>query len=297
MMMPFSLSEPDAYQQWHDNKLSLYPVTVDDLFVNIEDPAHISETERSALLSIVGQYNMAFYRFKRGASQVNFNDKHLVHALGQQLGLSRLDNNLCADADKLTSIEVRDNKHQHTYIPYTNRRLSWHTDGYYNTPETQIRGVLLHCVRPAETGGENMLMDIELAYILLRDKNPDYIHALMQPDAMTIPANILNGEVIREAQSGPVFSLSGGRHLHMRYSARKRNIVWKDDQRVQEAAAFLQKLWTQDSPYIIRCQLKTGEGIICNNVLHNRTAFRDGSSEEGKRLLYRGRYYDRISET
>jgi hypothetical protein len=35
--------------------------------------------------------------------------------------------------------------------------------------------------------------------------------------------------------------------------------------------------------------MKAGEGVICNNVLHNRTAFEDN---ENKRLLYRARYYN-----
>jgi hypothetical protein len=33
-------------------------------------------------------------------------------------------------------------------------------------------------------------------------------------------------------------------------------------------------------------------GIICNNILHTRSAFTD--SPERRRLLYRGRYYDRL---
>jgi hypothetical protein len=33
-------------------------------------------------------------------------------------------------------------------------------------------------------------------------------------------------------------------------------------------------------------------GLICNNVLHTRSAFFD--STEHRRLLYRGRYYDRL---
>jgi hypothetical protein len=33
-------------------------------------------------------------------------------------------------------------------------------------------------------------------------------------------------------------------------------------------------------------------GLICNNVLHTRSAFSD--SPQHRRLLYRGRYYDRL---
>jgi hypothetical protein len=33
-------------------------------------------------------------------------------------------------------------------------------------------------------------------------------------------------------------------------------------------------------------------GVICNNVLHARSAFRDDPARP--RLLYRARYYDRV---
>ena len=46
----------------------------------------------------------------------------------------------------------------------------------------------LHCISPARVGGENALMDPEIAYILLREENPDFIRALMHPQAMEIPA-------------------------------------------------------------------------------------------------------------
>ena len=38
-----------------------------------------------------------------------------------------------------------------------------------------------------------------------------------------------------------------------------------------------------------------GRGIIGNNVLHDRTTFRDG--ESGQRLVYRARFLDRIAGT
>jgi hypothetical protein len=42
--------------------------------------------------------------------------------------------------------------------------------------------MLLHCVRPAASGGVNRLLDPELAYIALRDAVPALVRALMQPD-------------------------------------------------------------------------------------------------------------------
>jgi hypothetical protein len=41
--------------------------------------------------------------------------------------------------------------------------------------------------------------------------------------------------------------------------------------------------------------LQAGEGLISNNVLHNRTAFEDGPGH--RRLIYRARFYDRIDLT
>ena len=206
--------------------------------------------------------------------------------------MHQLDNNYCADSDRLTSISNTPHEGQHEYIPYSTKRLSWHTDGYYNTPEKQINSMLLHCAKPAKEGGESLLMDHELAYILLRDKNPAYIEGLMQADAMTIPANILNGETIRKAQTGPVLSVNKNGQLHMRYSARKRNIEWKQSSPILEAVEFLDELLSSNSPHIIKYTLQAGEGLICRNVLHRRTSFVDYDDSEKKRLLYRGRYYD-----
>ncbi len=48
--------------------------------------------------------------------------------------------------------------------------------------------MVLHCVTSAASGGANALLDHEIAYLLLRDADPAFVAALMQPDAMTIPA-------------------------------------------------------------------------------------------------------------
>lgn len=286
-----NLLNEDFYQTWRTKKLALYPVAASDLRVDLHNPAAITSAEREQLHYFLMHYNLVFYRCSNPATV----SKQQVHQLAQQLGLKTLAHNLCADADSLTSIQVTQHRGQHDYIPYTDKKLSWHTDGYYNAPDEQIHGMLLHCVRPAAQGGANLLMDQELAYILLRDANPDFISALLHPAAFTIPANILNGETIRPAQTGPVFSFNPNRSLHMRYSARQKNVIWRDDATTQAAAQFLLALWEQDSPYQLSATLQAGEGVICNNVLHCRTAFLDAEQPEKKRLLYRGRYLERAS--
>jgi len=289
---PFALDDDRAYQQWRSIKLSAYPYVLNELFCDIA-AAHLSDAEKNCLQAVIGRYNFAVYRLKK--SQVA--DKAFVQKLGSLVGLTHLDGNLCSDEDNITSLQVMDMGRANTYIPYTDKPLSWHTDGYYNPPEKQVKAISMHCVRPAQEGGVNLLMDHEMAYIQLRDENPGFIKALMHPQAMTIPPNVENGAEVRAAQTGPVFSvLNGSNALHMRYSARGRNIEWRDDAVTQEAVGFLKGLLNENNPYVIAYRLQAGEGIICNNILHNRSRFTDGDDQPG-RLLYRARYYDRVENS
>jgi hypothetical protein len=135
------------------------------------------------------------------------------------------------------------------------------------------------------------LLDHEIAYMHLRDSNPDYVQALMHPQAMTIPPNIVNGNEIRPERSGPVFTCNDRGQLHMRYTARARNVIWRDDELTRSATACLTEFLASDSPYIMQATLQPGLGLICNNILHNRSGFEE--DETHKRMIYRLRYYDR----
>ncbi len=292
---PFTLDEAGnrAYRQWRDWKLAVYPQRVDELIVEIADPFSLTHAEINAFQSCFQRANMAIYTIKYNT---DFADKKIVEMLGRQLGLVRLDKNLGADNDSITALQVMEGGRQQGYIPYSNLRLSWHTDGYYNLPQQQIRGIILHCVSPAANGGENTLVDHEMLYIHLRDQDPAYISALMQPQVMTIPANVENGVEIRAAQTGPVFSIDASGALHMRYSARKRNIIWSDDRVTQKAVQAMEEFLQSDSPWIFRHTLQSGQGLIGNNILHNRSGFENEVSGL-QRLIYRGRYYDRLAAT
>ncbi|MEA3277457.1 MAG: TauD/TfdA family dioxygenase [Pseudomonadota bacterium] len=287
---PFDLEQSETYARWRDRKLEQHPGQLHDLLVEVRDPRRLTPAEHQAILDRCRRANMAIYCGHTGDDP----DKEIVRALGRQFGLIRLDHNMGADEDAITSLRVQSDALHRGYIPYSNRPISWHTDSYYNTPDHQIHGLLLHCVHPAQMGGENELLDQEIAYILLREENTDYIGTLMHPRAMTIPANLVDGEELRPDQSGPVFSLMPDGHLHMRYTDRKRNIVWRDDPLTLEAVAFLKKVLHGKSPWHFQGRLEAGWGLVSNNVLHTRTGFEDG---EHPRLLYRGRYYDRIEGT
>jgi len=290
-MSPFDLNDPAAYAQWRERKLANAPHSAAELIVEVRDPCALTEAEHEALLQRIRRCNMAIY-----ASPAREEDSAIPRLLGWQFGLEHLDANWLADEDGISEIQVSGGGTRQSYIPYTDRPIKWHTDGYYNPPQRTIRGMVLHCVRSAASGGENRLMDHELAYLLLRDADPQHIRALMQPDAMTIPERVDEADGVRPAQSGPVFSVDAATgSLHMRYTARTRSIEWKQDAATLAAVAALEKLLCCDSSYIYRARLEPGMGLLCNNVLHDRAGFSDDA--EHQRLLYRARYYDRIAVT
>ncbi|MEN8205519.1 MAG: TauD/TfdA family dioxygenase [Pseudomonadota bacterium] len=288
---PFNPDNDTAYQVWREYKLENYPERVEDLIVEIHDPRQLTSAEFEALHERCRKTNMAIYAGSTGSDP----DKAIPKSLGKRFGLTELDCNMGADDDGVTSLKVVEGKWRSGYIPYTNRPIHWHTDGYYNLPERQIHGLQLHCVSAAASGGENALLDHEIAYIHLRDTNPDYIRALMATQVMTIPPNNENGEQLRPARSGPVFSVLEDGSLHMRYTARTRSIEWSPDPVTRAAVEALNDFMESSSHYIYRATLQPGQGLISNNVLHDRSGFDD--DDEHTRQLYRLRYYQRIADT
>ena len=290
MPKQFDLTQTDAYRRWRDATLACQPRQAADLIVDVADPRALTTQERAALLQRCETANMAIYR-----SPVVAEDKAIPIQLARQLGLHQLDGNWLADEDGISPIAVAAPAGDRpAFIPYTNRPIKWHTDGYYQPPSRPIRAMVLHCVRPARQGGDTALMNHEMAYIALRDANPEGVRALMAPDAMTIPERLDDDGLARPEQAGPVFmvdALSG--KLHMRYTARTRSIVWKDDAVTRDAVAFLAQFLDSDSPHVFRLRLDAGMGLVCNNVLHDRAGFVDDPALP--RLLYRARYLDRLS--
>ena len=289
---PFDLGNETGYRAWRDAKLAAYPRSVDELVVPLGDPRQLTAAELAALEDRCARANMTIY----SAPHLPAADKSIPKQLGLQLGLMRLEGNYLADEDGLSSITPAADEGggvRGDYIPYTHKPINWHTDGYYNALDRRILGMTLHCAQDAESGGENALLDHEIAYIQLRDASPDYVAALMQPDAMTIPARMDDDNVARAEQSGPVFAVDpAAGFLVMRYTARTRSIVWKSDAVTQAAVKTLADILA-NSEYILTARLQPGMGLVCNNVLHTRSGFSD--SPERRRLLYRGRYYDRLS--
>ena len=289
---PFHPDSGDLYLRWRDAKLQDYPRDLGDLVVEIDDPRRLTDSEHAALLARCRKANMALYAGRTGDDP----DPEIPLSLGRRFGLQDLNKNWLADETGLTSLTVRTDGIRQQYIPYTNRAINWHTDGYYNTADKQIHALNLHVVQQAASGGENGLMDHEMAYLLLREKNPDYIRALMGPGVMTIPARIdEGGREARREEPGPVFGITPAGDLHMRYTIRVNNVLWSDDPLTREALDALRDLLEGEAPYKYRGRLESGMGLVSNNVLHDRAAFSDDATH--KRHYYRARYFDRLAGT
>ena len=301
---PFSMEDTDSYTAWRGWKLENHPREVADLVVPVENLASPSPAEREKILDLCRRANMAVYDTGERSGVSSPELEQALRAFAAAFGMTAIEDHRSMDEEKVVSIEVVDEtvRPRSGFIPYTTRRILWHTDGYYKfgyEGAPVIRSMTLHCARQGREGGVNELLDPEIAYIRLRDENPGYVRALMAPDAMTIPEFVEEDGRVRPESRGPVFWVDEDTGaLQMRYTERSRNIAWRDDPLTREAVAFLRELLRgEDEPFLFRHRMEPGQGLICNNVLHTRTAFTDWEEPGRGRLMYRSRYSNRIMDT
>ena len=131
---PFHYKNDARYQQWKKNKLSNYPTSIEQLIVTIQNPKHLSISEIQQLKVLLLKTNMVIYDINGEVQE----DKSVPEQLCLQLGISNLDKNECADNDGFTSIQVVNQGLHAIYIPYSEKKINWHTDGYYNRLSEQM---------------------------------------------------------------------------------------------------------------------------------------------------------------
>lgn len=292
---PWKLGDNSAYTQWRSVKLSdqigrsgtLDPVEIADLSTP-------SAAEKSELIRRCLRTNAAVYVTKTLPDDSNRVRKQLAK-FTEFMGLEIAESHRSAGSNGIVALTQSNSQGQRGYIPYSKRAMNWHTDGYYNAPDQKVRAMVLHCVVPADDGGVNQFLDPEIAYIRLRDENPDFIDALMHSDAMTIPENREENGKIRPVSVGPVYQINDQTGaLEMRYTARTRSIQWRDDDMTRQATNFLLQLLQGDDPFMQTIKMQAGQGILCNNSLHNRTGFDPNLTQDSKRLIFRIRFHNRV---
>ena len=270
------------YKLWADKKLERFSNKIDDLIVEINNPSSLTKPEKTYMSNIINQHNIVFFQIDKEATDL----KAAIKIMRSQIGLGNYEIDSKSDDDGLTEIKIH-SKHQSNaeYIPYTNKKLNWHTDGYYNNNENLILSWILFCRTQSESGGMNKYMDHEIAYILFNEAYNN-ISDLMLHNTYTIPENT---HTQRKAVDSPIFSFINGK-LHMKFTMREKNILWND--KSQKAASNLKNIVNNSDEYHITHKFTEGQGVITNNVIHMRTPFTN--LEKKNRLLYRLRSKKRM---
>ena len=270
------------YKRWADKKLQGFSKKLDDLIVEINNPNSVSKSEKNIILKTIKQHNIVFFQINKGT----INLKSSIKTLASQVGLGNYEVDSKSDNDGLTEIKIHNSmKPSAEYIPYTDKQLNWHTDGYYNNENNLILSWLLFCKSQSENGGMNKYMDHEIAYILF-NKSFDNIGDLMLHNAYRIPENELTG---RKAIDNAIFSFIKNK-LYMKFSMREKNIIWNN--KSKEAANNLKDIINSSKKYHISHKFSEGQGVITNNIIHMRTSFTN--LEKKNRLLYRLRSKKRM---
>ncbi|MBV1863769.1 MAG: TauD/TfdA family dioxygenase [Rhodobacteraceae bacterium] len=284
-----------GYSEWRAKKLQqASELAKETLIIPIEDIANLKPNESEEICNRCDISNAVLYRDMAHETAPERISSRL-RQFADSLGLRIAEKHRSAGNDGIVSLQESESAGKKGYIPYSKRPINWHTDGYYNGPDQKIRAMVLHCARAAESGGKNQLLDPEIAYIRLRDANPDYITALSHPQAMTIPENDEGNGKIRPVSIGPVFAIDPQTgKLEMRYTARTRSIAWREDAITAEAVAFLTELLASDEPFIQTIHMQSGVGVLCNNSLHNRTGFDANMTKPSERLMMRVRFHNRV---
>jgi hypothetical protein len=280
----FNLDSTDDYQKWRDEKLAAYPRNLGDLVVELGDMTAITDAEKARIMDLVERANMCVYT--AGKAELSMDS---LLSLGKQLGVSGTDKSRRhANSDELTNSGILNQA-----IPFTTRHVRWHTDATYYGSDKTIQALFLLCQRPAIEGGSNKVLDHEIMYILLRDKNPEALRVLMSKDCFKYK-NPETGE-IDDHLGGKVFWINPDGYLCHRFSFRKMDMAWSEDSDVRAARDELESLMLNESEYVIEGRLESGLGLVSNNVLHTREKLVDSEDPSNKRLLFRTRFYDRVN--
>lgn len=277
------------YQDWRAARFSASESAKSDGFVEISDLSNPTDSEKSEIIRRCRETNLALYQAPQGDDL-----RRDLRAFTAAFDLRIAEQHRSAGDQGIVALTQSNAPSQAGYIPYSKRKMGWHTDGYYNSNKDQISAMVLHCAQPAETGGENQVLDPTIVFIRLYDENPDYIRALTHPEAMVIPAD---GD-LRPESVGPVFygdPETGA--LQMRYTARTRSIAWRDDSLTNEAVAFLRQTLEGPDPMTISLRFKAGQGVLTNNALHDRTGFDAKTTGKSSRVMYRVRFTNRVKGT
>ncbi|MBX2835736.1 MAG: TauD/TfdA family dioxygenase [Gammaproteobacteria bacterium] len=277
----------NAYQCWREHRLSLVSTQQANRTMVFSIDSNLKDQEiLQKLCSDVEHHGFALYQFSDPLDD-NEQRKAAVN-LYAELGLADADDGVLIGADNLSLLENSVNTERKRFVPYSDRAMNWHTDGYYNAQDAHVRSFCLHCLQPAAIGGELTILDDELLLIALYDRYPYCVKPLTHPQAMLLPKSRDELGPDRPDRVVPVFSVDNNQRLLTRFTTRQRNIDWRDENTL-DAARTASELLNQLKHWHTTLKLQAGQGIITRNILHCRTSFVDHDKNSGRKIL-RGRY-------
>ena len=272
-----------AYRQW---SASLPAINCDrPEFIQLSPLEPLSHGLRQSLVEKVLNTGLVCYQW---TSQPGDHAEAVRH-LHQQIGLFTNDQGVLQNSENLSLLRDLGGTRQGRFVPYSNKTLNWHTDGYYNSVENELRCFTLHCISAAADGGELRFLHPHRLLVAQYEHAPDTVAALTHPAAITIPANRDTEGHDRPDRTTPVWFVHDDGRLGLRYTTRLRNISWRDTA-TRDAMMQLSRLIDRLQAQQLSIRLLPGQGVICSNLLHCRAAFVD--SPDQRRQVLRGRYLE-----
>ena len=286
MLLPASafLSQPAGFVRWRELRLAIQremQPTVVQLSPSLTTDDDVQNLKR--LCSQVAAIGFCVYEWTEATEETN----REVLALHRRLSLGTSDRGVVQQSDGLSLLADLSDTDQGRFVPYTARAMGWHTDGYYNPTDQNVRCFTLHCLQPAATGGALSLMDDQLLIIKLIEKAPELVDLLSHPEAMMIPGNTDELGHDRPDCYTPVLFTHADGIPATRFTTRLRNIQWRNDE-TKTAAETMKQLIESGTDQHHTVRLQANQGMVTRNILHRREAFTDDHLH--RRQMLRGRY-------
>ncbi len=274
----------EQYLRWQEDRLQQQQ-RYNGLQATLLSPT-LEKTDDQALArlcSSVQDYGFALYQWSEASDNPD-RDVSLLHAA---LSLRSFDRGVVHEDSGLSLLTDLSGTDQGKFIPYTSRRMGWHTDGYYNTMDQSLHCFTLHCISPAHSGGALTLLDHQLVLIELFNEDPALVDLLSHPQAMMLPANRDELGHDRPERYSPVLFVRTDGTPGAHFTTRTKHIHWRTPDTL-DAAQQMKKVIERLETWQCTVKLNAGQGLITRNVLHQRDAYTD--HPDAPRKMLRGRY-------
>lgn len=246
--------------------------------------------DTTAVVGHVDKYGFAILSGAWQFDAMDFQRLATLYELGEmyQSGFNRSEHGQGVSASGMNQIGGLSSGNHYAFNGTSD--VSLHTDGSY-LPIGSIRTSILLCKEHALRGGESILFDSVSAFQKLQSEHPTLADILLVDNIFRRRSTDTRSGTQYE-RIGPVYrrntddgEIVGGFTLDVtadwEYSRRL-------DARVSDAVAYLARLASDGSPYLLKFALRKGQALIMRNdkLSHGRCPYTDDPAQP--RILLRG---------